>query len=193
MAPLVAGLGGVAAFASLISEWQVTTVDGLAYGSDEVGETKMLPTDLFDLSGVGAAYLIGLLLLTVAVLLALVGPAAGQRYARLAGLGAGGVLFALLLAMIQMLGAQSRLVSRAYMIAEDAEHLKVALGRGLWCALAAVAAALIALWLSGRGSAKPPVHREVPAELDEDEPLELSIMPTAPFAPTSDNRDIPLR
>ncbi|WP_436525225.1 hypothetical protein [Actinoplanes sp. HUAS TT8] len=189
--PLVAGLGGVAAFASLISEWQVTTVNGLVYGSDEVGETKMLRTDLFDLGGVGAAYVVGLFFLVIAVLLAILGPEAGRRYAKLAGFGSGGVLLALLAASIQLLGAQSRQMTSFYTLALDAGELKVALGRGLWCAIAAVVAALVALGLGGRDPEEP---RPVPvAEPDEDEPLELSIAPTEPFMPTVDNRDIPLR
>lgn len=182
VAPLIAGLGGVAAFASLISEWQVTTVDGLVYGSDEVGETKMLPTDLFDLGGVAAGYVVGLLLLTVAVLLAIMGPEAGRRYAKLAGLGAGGVLLALLAASIQLLGTQSRQVTSFYTIALDTEHLKVALGRGLWCAIAAVAAAMVALSLAGRGTAGPRRERAraVPPEVGQ--PLDLSVTPADPFA-----------
>ncbi len=192
--PLVAGLGGVAAFASLISEWQVTTVDGLVYGADEVGETKMLTTDLFDLGGVAGAYVAGLLVLVIAVLLAILGPEAGRRYARLAGFGAGGVLLALLVASIQLLGAQSRQVTSFYLIALDTEHLKVGLGRGLWCAIAAVAAALVALWLGGRsGGPRTPEAPTAEPDEDEDEPLELSITPTAPFVSTPDNRDIPLR
>ncbi|AEV89183.1 hypothetical protein ACWT_8176 [Actinoplanes sp. SE50] len=191
VAPLVGGLAAVAAFGSLISEWQVTTVDGLAFGSDEVGATKKLPTDLFDLDGVGAAYTVGLLILVVAVLLAVRGPAAGQRYARLAGLGVGGTLLALLAAMFRMLSGQSRLISRFYLIEIDTGHLKVALGRGLWCAVAGVTAAMLALWLSGRATAPaPPVAARAVAAPD-DEPLELSITPTAPFAHTLDNRDKP--
>ncbi|GIF07658.1 hypothetical protein [Actinoplanes siamensis] len=192
VAPLIAGLGGVAAFVSLISEWQVTTVDGLVYGADEVGETKMLPADLFDLGGGGAAYVGGLLVLAVTVVLAVSGPRAGRRYARLSGLSAGGVLFALLLAMIQLLGEQSRLISRFYTIEVDAEHLRVALGRGLWCALAGVAAAMIALWLSGSARERPAKPAE-PADPEMAEPLELSITPAEPFVFTPDNRDIPLR
>ncbi len=195
LAPLAAGLGGVAAFASLVSEWQVTTVDGLVYGADEVGATKILPADLFDLGGVGAAYVGGLLVLVIAVLLALLGPAAGRRYAYLAGLGAGGVLLALLLAMVRLLGGQSRLISRFYTIELDSEHLKVAYGRGLWCALAAVGAALVALWLSGRedrpARGERRRRRTEPVEAELDEPLELSIEPTEPFVTRAADLDRP--
>ncbi|WP_122981768.1 hypothetical protein [Actinoplanes teichomyceticus] len=196
LAPLVAGLGAVAAFASLVSEWQVTTVDGLDLGDDEVGAARMLPADLLDLGALGAAYVMGLLLLTIAVLLALFGPAAGRGYARLAGSGAGGVLGALLLALVPMLDDQSRLVSRFYTAQLQAEKLEVAYGRGLWCALAAVAAALIALRLAGResGPAGTPRwrHRE-PAEPVSGAPLDLSITPTAPFASHTADLDRPHR
>ncbi|MFI1992391.1 hypothetical protein [Actinoplanes sp. NPDC020271] len=182
VAPLVAGLGAVAAFGSLISEWQVTTVDGLLYGSDEVAETKMLPTDLFDLGGVAGAYVAGLLLLVMAVLLAILGPEPGRRYARLAGFGAGGVLLALLAASIQLLGTQSRQITSFYSIALDTEHLKVGLGRGLWCAIAGVVAALVALWLAGRGPAGPRRERAQTAPPEVDQPMDLSVTPAEPFA-----------
>ncbi|GAA4594991.1 hypothetical protein BJY16_001511 [Actinoplanes octamycinicus] len=194
LAPLVAALGAVAGFASLISEWQVTTVEGLEFNSDEVGETKMLPADLIDLGGIGAAYLGGLFLLVIAVVLTLFGPEAGRRYARVAGLGAGGVLLALLLAMVQLINDATRVIARFYTIDLSAENLKLAYGRGLWCALAGVAAGLLALWLSGRdsGPAAPSRwRRSTPADDEPDEPLELSIMPTAPFASHPSDRDMP--
>ncbi|WIM96496.1 hypothetical protein ACTOB_008698 [Actinoplanes oblitus] len=194
LAPIVAALGGVAGFASLLSEWQVTTVEGLTFNSDEVGETKMLPADLIDLGGIGAAYVGGLFLLVIAVVLALFGPAAGRRYARLAGLAAGGVLLALLLAMVQLMNDATRVIARFYTIDLTAENLKLAYGRGLWCALAGVAAALVALWLAGRetGPGGPPRWRRAePADEEPDNPLELSIMPTAPFASHPSDRDMP--
>ncbi|GLW29962.1 hypothetical protein [Actinoplanes regularis] len=195
LAPLVAGLGGVAAFASLVSEWQVTTVDGLVYGADEVGATKMLPADLFDLGSLASAYVGGLLLLVIAVLLTLLGPVAGRRYAYLAGLGSGGVLLALLLAMVRLLGDQSRLISRFYTIELDSEHLKVVYGRGLWCALAGVGAGMIALWLSGRearmSDGEPRPRRMDRVEPEFEEPLELSIEPAEPFVTRAADLDRP--
>ncbi|MEV6342005.1 hypothetical protein [Actinoplanes sp. NPDC051851] len=148
--PLTAALGGVAAFASLVSEWQVTTVDGMAFGDDELDSSRMLPTDLVDLGGLGAAYLVGLLLLVTTVVLAVFGPLSGRVYARLCGYAVGGTLLAALLALVRLLGDQSRLVSRFYTVELTTEHLRVTYGRGVWCALAGVSLALAALWLAGR-------------------------------------------
>ncbi|WP_203825258.1 hypothetical protein [Actinoplanes palleronii] len=194
LAPLVAVLGGIAAFASLVSEWQVTSVDSLLLSGDDVGASKMLPTDLFDLGGIAAAYLGGLFLVVVALVLTIFGPAPGRRYARLAGLASGGVLAALLLALVHLLNDQSRLISRFYTIQLEAGHMDVRYGRGLWCALAGVGAALIALWLSGRddeASEAPRWQRTAPVDTDDDAPLELSIAPTAPFASYAADLDRP--
>ena len=185
---LVAGLGAVAVFASLVSEWQVTTVEAIDYGDGELGDAQLLATDLIDLGGTGGAYLGGLFLLVVAVVLALFGPAVGRRSARLAGFGVGGLLLALLLAMVQLLSTETRLVSRYFTINMDVGQTQVAYGRGLWCALAGVAAALVALWLTGRepdDEDGPRWRRTVTEDDDEtipDEPLELSISPVTPFA-----------
>ena len=184
---LVAGLGGFAVFASLISEWQVTKVEAVRYGDGETGDVQLLATDLIDLGGTGGAYLGGLFLLVVAVVLALFGPAAGRRWARLAGFGVGGLLLALLLAMVQLLSTETRLVSRYFTISMDLEQTQVDYGRGLWCALFGVAAGLVALWLTGRepGDDDGPRWRRTPVEDDEpdlDEPLDLSISPATPFA-----------
>lgn len=197
MVPLLAGLGAVAAFASLISEWQVTALDGIAlagaYRDGEVGDEKLFPADLMDLGGLGAGYLVGLSGLVVAVTLALFGPAAGRRYARLAGLALGGTLLALLLAMVSLLGDQSRLISRLYVLDLENDHMRVMYGRGLWCALAAVAAALGALWLAGRDLESEDGFRWRPPTGDRqddpepDDPMDLTITATTPFAPGADN------
>ena len=167
---LVAGLGAVAVFASLISEWQVTTVEAIDYGDGELGDAQLLPTDLIDLGGAGGAYLGGLFLMVVALVLALFGPASGRRYARLAGFGAGGLLLALLLAMVQLLSTETRLVSRYFTINMDVGQTQVAYGRGVWCALAGVSAGLLALWLAGRepaGEDGPRWRRTAVTEDDE--------------------------
>ncbi|MDR6324436.1 hypothetical protein [Actinoplanes couchii] len=173
---LVAGLGALAAFGSLISEWQTTTMNGATV--DPAFGGRMLPTELTDLGAVGAGYLVGLLLLTTAVVLKLFGPESGRRHARLAGFSAGGVLLTLLTAMTHHVGKASLLIPRYYTIELTGDDIQVAAGRGLWCALFAVTAALIAIGLPHRE--KAPVTPAEP-ELDE-EPLDLTITPTAPFA-----------
>ncbi|MBB2944724.1 hypothetical protein FB565_004457 [Actinoplanes lutulentus] len=195
---LVAGIGGVAAFASLISEWQVTTMDNIAFVDGEPVQSEMFPANLIDLGGAGAAYLGGLFLLVTAVVLTLFGPVAGRRYTRLAGLSLGGMQIALLLAVIQMLGSQSLLVSRFLSVQINDDPPVVEYGRGIWCALAGVAAALVALWISDRAPEPDDNERRVITRTDDEEPLpdaplELSITPSAPFAQFPGDRDQPHR
>ncbi|MEU8239347.1 hypothetical protein AB0C07_13970 [Actinoplanes missouriensis] len=189
---LLAGLGGVAAFASLISEWQVTTMDTVALADGELAEAEMFPTTLIDLGGVGAAYLGGLFLLVTAAVLTFFGPAAGRGYARLAGLSLGGVQLAVLLGLVQMLGDQSLLVSRFLSLQLGENPPVVTYGRGLWCALAGVTAVVAALWLSGRDpSSRPASNRKREIETVPDTPLELTITPASPFAVSGADRDQP--
>jgi hypothetical protein len=193
LVPIAAALAALAAFASLISEWQVTTVDAAALGNGELGD-KVLPTDLADLGAFGGAYLTGLFLLVAAVVLTLFGPVAGRRYARLSGLGVGGAMIGVLLSLTSLLGDQSRLFSRLYTLELSSDQLKVAYGRGLWCALAAVVLAVAALYLAGRELSSPSWEWRPAAdaddEEDDEEPFELTVTPTTPFtssATTTDN------
>ena len=192
--PIGAVLAAVAAFASLISEWQVTTVDAAALGNGELGD-KVLPTDLADLGAFGGAYLTGLFLLVAAVVLTLFGPAPGRRYARLSGLGIGGAVLGVLLSLTSLLGDQSRLFSRLYTLELNSDQIKVAYGRGLWCALIAVVLALAALYLAGRetsGSFGWEWRRPAEEDDEEDEaPFELTVTPTTPFTSRADDHDRP--
>jgi hypothetical protein len=185
---LIAALGAVAAFGSLVSEWQTTTMDGLALGGDALGQERVLLTSLIDLGGAGAGYLTGLLLLTIAVVLTVFGPPAGRPFARLAGFAVGGVLLALLLALVQHLNHGSLLIPEYY--TTDQDPLRVAHGRGLWCALAAVGAALVALWRASDTVQEKPVREVEPPEEDH---LDLSITPTTPFASVPGELDQPHR
>ncbi|MGX6604666.1 hypothetical protein ACWKSP_21425 [Micromonosporaceae bacterium Da 78-11] len=206
--PLAAGLGAVAAFASLISEWQVTTMDGAVYESGTIGD-KIIPADLGDLGALGTGYLVALFPLVAAVVLTMFGPAAGRRYARLAGLSVGGTLLGLLLALAVTLGRQSRVISRVYTMELDGDQVSVTYGRGLWCAFFAVLATLAALYLAGRhtpvatiedgpdepSAAEPPAvwswrrPRSVDEESVLDEPFELTVSSAPPFTAPVDDRD----
>lgn len=186
--PLTAGLGAVAAFVSLISEWQTTTITGSGFDAEAGTADRVLPTELPDLGAVGAGYLAGLLLLTTAIVLTLFGPETGRRHARLAGFAAGGVLLALLAAVLHHAGQESLLIPRYYTVDLFGDDLRVTVGRGPWCALAAVAAGLIALWLP-RGAERPAEPEAEPL----DEPLDLSISPTTPFVTFPGERDQPHR
>ena len=213
LVPLSAALGAVAAFASVVSEWQVTRVDGTAFGGADIGP-KMVPADLADLGSFGTGYLIGLVPLIAALVLTMFGPVAGRGYARLAGLSVGGTLLGLLLALTSMLGSQSRVVSRLYTAELSGGQLQTSYSRGLWCALFAVVAAMLALYLAGRhlppaatgsaaeigAGAKPAEEpaawswrRPRPAEEETtpDVPFELTVTSTKPFTTLSDDRDKP--
>jgi hypothetical protein len=188
---LVAGLGGFAAFGSLVSEWQTTALDGPALGIDDLDAETVLLTGLVDLGGMGAGYLTGLSLLVVTVVLTLFGPAPGRPYARMTGFALGGVLLALVLALVQHLNTTSVLIPQYYTF--ELQPLELAHGRGLWCALAAVTAALIALWL-GPGATESPAKRVEPtAQKGPEDALDLSITPTTPFASFPGELDQPHR
>jgi hypothetical protein len=197
LVPVMAAIAAIAAFASLISEWQITTVDAAALGNGESGD-KVLPTDLADLGAFGGAYLAGLFLLVAAVVLTLFGPSAGRRYSRVAGLGIGGAVLGVLLALASLLGDQSRLFSRLYTLELSADQLKVAYGRGLWCALVAVLLTLGALYLHGRQPAEEATAiwswrrpREEDDEDEDDASFDLTVTSTAPFSSRADDHDRP--
>jgi len=211
--PLTALLGAVAVFASLVSEWQVTTVDSEEF-TGGIGP-RTVSTGLVDLGTLGTAYLIGLFPLVAAVILAMFGPAAGRRWARLGGFGVGGTLLAVLFATAASLGGESRVVPNIVRMQFDKDQVQFAYGRGLWCAAAGVALAMLALHLadrhrpktpvppseseeapppvaddSGWGWRRPPAARE---ESDPDQPLELTVGPAKPFTSLGDDRDKPSR
>jgi len=211
--PLTALLGAVAVLASMISEWQVTTVDSEEF-TGGVGP-HAVTTGLIDLGALGTAYVIGLFPLVAAVVLTLFGPVAGRRWARLGGLCAGGTLLAVLFAITASLGGESRVVPNLYRMQFDKDQVQIAYGRGLWCAAAGVVLAMLALHLADRhqprfpappsdsggappsvadesawGWRRPPAARE---EADPDQPLELTVGPAKPFTSLGDDRDRPSR
>ena len=208
--PLAAGLAAVAAFASLVSEWQVTNVDSSIFNGDGNGN-RLIPADLSDLGAVGTGYLVGLFPLVAAVVLTMFGPPAGRRYARLTGLAVGGTLLGLLLTMTVTLGQQSRIISRLYtdqIEGGGGGGVTVTYGRGLWCALFATVAVLAALYLAGRhltepvpaepggkGEEEPPPiwswrrPAAEPADPELEEPFELTVSSVQPFQVPADDRD----
>ena len=202
--PLTAVLGGVALFASLTSEWQVTVLDSTVMGQGQAG-LKSLAVTVADLGAWGSGYLAGLFLLVTATVLAFFGPPPGRRYARLAGLSTGGVLAGLLVAVGSELGDSSRVLGPVFQAGLTANQFQISYGRGLWCAVFGVAAVLISLVLAGR-QAPAETEAEAAAPMwswrrsrtdstpDEDpgaldEPFELTVSPAKPF--TTEDRDEP--
>jgi hypothetical protein len=210
--PLTALLAAVAVLASLISEWQLTTVDAAVFGGGF--DPRPVATDVVDLGALGAAYLCGLFPLVTSVVLTMFGPLAGRRWARLGGLSVGGTLLAVLFATTASLGSESRVVPDLARLQFDKDQVQFAYGRGLWCAAAGVVLAMLALYLADRhqptapappsglgdpaptadesawGWRRPPAAREQPAP---DQPLELTVAPAKPFTSLGDNRDQPSR
>lgn len=198
LVPLTAVLGAVALFGSLLSEWQVTSVDSQALSNEDEAGPQSFVTGVAELGGWGGGYLCGLFLLVGGTVIALFGPAAGQRYARLAALGTGGVLLAILAALGSYLGETSVAFPQWLAVNIDAEQVRVAHGRGLWCAVAGVALVLLAVYLSGRGGTAaapawswPQTRETTESEEPPDAPLELTIGPARPFAASPDTRDKP--
>jgi hypothetical protein len=207
-ASLAAVLAGVALFGSLVSEWQVTAVSTEWIGNGEPG-FRSVPTSLVDLGAWGGGYLVGLFVLAGATVLAMFGPPAGARYARLMGLSTGGVLLAMLVALSSTLDDTSRIGAMMILPAGE-DQLQPSYGRGIWCALFGVAAAMLALYLAvrhdppavpdGHGTevdlaGRPPVwSRRRPRPVPEEgpaEPFELTVTSTTPFTPSTDDRDGP--
>jgi hypothetical protein len=212
--PLAAVLGGVALFASLISEWQVTLLDTTEFQSTLSG-LQPIPTDLIDLGGWAAGYLAGLFLLAGATVLVLFGPPPGRRYARLVGLSAGGVLLGLLTALAPTLDDVSRTLGYAIRFQVAEGHVRQSDGRGIWCAFAGVLATMLALYLAGRHepavvaeaaetddgepvAAQPAAvwsWRRPTADAEEDHPptapFDLEVTSTTPFTIGNDDRDKP--
>ncbi|MEU8655541.1 hypothetical protein [Actinoplanes philippinensis] len=191
---LAAGLGAVAAFGSLASEWQSTAVKYANVVSTEgetLSEDRVLTAGLMLLGPMGAGYLAGLLLLAVAVVLTLAGPAPGRAYARVAGFAVGGVLLALLLSLVYQLSDSSLQLTDPLGFAEmsGVEVLRISHGRGLWCALAAVGLGLAALGMSARSAPAGPE----PPVVEADDALEMTITPTTPFASHPGELDQPHR
>jgi hypothetical protein len=215
MVPLAAALGAVALFASLVSEWQVTSIDTTVFNGTESG-LRPIPTDLIDLGGWAAAYVTGLFVLVGAAVLVLWGPPGGRRYARLVGLSTGGVLVALLAALEPSLDDVSRTLGYVIRFQVSEGQYQVAGGRGIWCAIVGVLAVTLALYLAGRHApAEAPVAaataddensppdpvwswRRPRTAGEEDEqppaaPIDLTVTPTMPFTSLNDDRDKPSR
>ncbi len=203
--PLVAGLGAVSAFTSLVSEWQVTTVDGHVSDGAGVG-VEVLTAGLDDLGSLGTGYVVGIFALAVAAALALLGPPTGRHYAHVTGLSVGATLTAVLLALTFTLRDRSRILPQIYTLQANGNgHITIAYGRGLWCGFFAVLAATAALYLSSRQSAAAGGQAPRPSgwswrrtrttepDRGRPEPYELTVSATQPFTTATIEPDEPYR
>jgi hypothetical protein len=215
--PLAAVLGGVALFGSLVSEWQITAVDTTAFGGVQAGN-RPVASGIADLGGWAGGYLVGLFVLVATTVLVLFGPVPGRRYARLVGLSGGGLLLAMLAAIVSNLGDSTRALDVVFTLALNDDQLELSYGRGIWCAVFGVAATMVALYLAGRhalppagagpgdemsdGEATPESPPMVwswrrPRDTDADdeqpppEPFGLTVTSSRPFTSLMDDRDKP--
>jgi hypothetical protein len=143
--PALGGLGAVAVFVSLISPWQMATVDA-AY-AERIGLPQELSAGLTDLGSWGTGYLLAGFALAGCVALVLFGAPEVRRHARLAGLGVGGALFAMVVALAVELSQRSVLFSVYY---ENGTGAATTYRSGLYLAFVGVAALTGSLYLAGR-------------------------------------------
>ncbi|MGS2617260.1 hypothetical protein ACVCAH_22445 [Micromonospora sp. LZ34] len=191
--PLLAGLGAVAAGASLVGEWLVMT---LPNAGPEGNTSVQVPGGVSDVGGFGVGYLVGLLALACAVGLALRGTPAVRTNARIAGLTLAGALLALLAATAAALDDTSQ--RTLFYSSEDG--FRVEYGRGLVMAFVACVLFAAALKLAPVRAVPPdgeeadpepgePVLRgrrrrpgRATAEDDLPPPADLTVGPAIPFA-----------
>jgi hypothetical protein len=203
LVPVLAGIGAVAVFASLVGEWTIMTVPNLGA---EGATTGRAPGGVSEAASFGMAYLIGILGIACCLALILFGTPAVRRNARVLGLAMAGGLLAVLAAATLTLNDTSRLG-----LYGPTDDLRIDYGRGLVMAYVGTAVFGLALYLAGRlgqsgpapaghppaASADDPDQPAADGELSwrrgqtapapeyddlEGEPLDLTVAPTTPFA-----------
>ncbi|SCE80885.1 hypothetical protein [Micromonospora saelicesensis] len=192
---LLAGLGAVAAIASLVGEWLVMS---LPNGGPEGNTTIKVPAGVSEVGAFGVGYLVGLLALVCTVALTLRGTAAVRPNARLAGLTLTGALLALLVAATASLDNPGQ---RSFFYSPQ-DGFQVEYGRGLVMAFVACVLFAAALRLTpaapprvfagppdndrpGDAPAPRPWRRRRDPDPIEDglpAPADLTVTPAAPFA-----------
>lgn len=203
MVPVVAGIGAVAVFASLVGEWTIMRVPN--FGPEGVGTVGRTPVGVSDSTNFGAAYLFGVFGIVCCLALVIFGTTAVRRNVRVVGLAITGTVLGVLVAASLTLDNISRLG-----IGEDT-GLRIEYGRGLVMAYVGTALLGLALYLAGRllgpeptPSAPPVAGADSPEQADpdpdpvfswrrqastgtpddelDDVPRDLTVGPTTPFA-----------
>ncbi|WP_329105905.1 hypothetical protein OG792_33950 [Micromonospora sp. NBC_01699] len=202
LVPVVAGIGAVAIFASLVGEWTIMLAPNFGPDGGTVGRT---PIGVSDSTNFGSAYLFGIFGIVGCLALVIFGTAAVRRNVRVLGLALTGTVLAVLVAASLTLDDVSRLG-----LGEDT-GLRIEYGRGLVMAYVGTAVLGLALYLAGRLVGPDPVPTGSSAtgvdgvgsaesapeaafswrrpmgsggpddELDE-APRDLTVGPTTPFA-----------
>ncbi|MFC0532968.1 hypothetical protein [Phytohabitans kaempferiae] len=182
LVPMVAGLGAVAIFASMVGEWQVTTFTG----QDFIGPGQSVqPTTagIAELGGFGTGYLIGVFVIVGCVALVLFGRPALRDQVRILGLTAAGVLGAVLVSVAVWLDDNSAAFAAAdIFVGPQGPPYELAYGRGLTMAFLGVAGLAAALHLAGRLMPTPPAQPAVaPATADAEPPPAPEEQPDWPW------------
>lgn len=181
----LAVLGGAAAVASLVGEWQI--IDTTRSGDEYFASIPHLTSSVWSTPG-GTPYLSGLMVLGAATAVALFGPAAARATARMAALGTSAVLVMVLAATASVLSSTSELPRAfgGFMNEELLSRFSSSPGRGMWAALAAAALLGLAMLSAHRHEPEPASGRH--AAVEDDEPdddgsgdIELTVTTAAPF------------
>jgi hypothetical protein len=168
---VLAGLGAVAMFGSLVGEWQVLVQ---RFQDEVVGtETLRLGRTLVW----GPAWLVGAMLLAVCAAVTMAGRPPLRHHTRTVGLALAGVQLGMLTAAVVNLNEETVYAG----IDADAE---LSLGRGVYAAFASVLLIGAALYLARAEAA--PQRRPEPAHEAGDGPADLAVGPAEPMVRPAD-------
>jgi hypothetical protein len=179
-------LGGAAAIASLLGEWQI--IDTTRSGDEYFASIPQVTSSVWSTTG-GTPYLSGLMLLAAATAVALFGPVTVRATARLAALGTSAVLVVVLAAAASVLSTTSELprVFGGFRNTELLSRFSSSPGRGMWAALAAVVLLGLAMLSAHRREPEPFRGRHAATD-DRDEAddyesgdIDLTVTTAAPF------------
>ncbi|MEE6258375.1 hypothetical protein [Plantactinospora sonchi] len=157
--PMVAGLGALAFFGSLVEEWAVTRIpDG---GENAVGDASMieLTNGLGQITTFGAGYLIGVLGVLGCLALVFFGTPGSRHNARVAGLAGVGAVLAVLAGAT---GSLDAVVTDRLQVYGQVEGMETIHGRGLVLAYLGTGIFGLTLLLAGRFVPAPGVDRPAP-------------------------------
>jgi hypothetical protein len=187
LGPVLAGLGTLAMFGSLLGEWQTTRITAETGESFFSGDRREVQVGLAELGVWGVGWLVGAMVLTTAVALVVLGGGALRPTVRTAGLAGAGVLLMVLVATTVYLRAGGPY--RGDIFGLGGEQHEYSLGWGLVVAYGTVVLMAAALWstrvvLAGdphlsTGAAGPVPGRADPAA-DYAGPADLTVTPTGP-------------
>jgi hypothetical protein len=149
LGPVVAGLGAVAVFASLVGEWTITSLPN----SEQDGISAVqVPAGVGEVGNFGIAYLVGVFGVVGCLALVLFGVSPAVRHnARVIGVATTGALLALLSAATYTLDDAAE--RRAFY--PTGAGFRIEYGRGLVMAFVGTACLGLALYLAGRFIPQP--------------------------------------